>query len=70
MDAEVVAILAAAFETAWEMVQKSGSPLGAPEQALATRKMMAKRIIELGQLGERNPQRLLDEALLTLTQHK
>jgi hypothetical protein len=62
-DPETVVLLASAFETAWSVVQKSGSPLAAPEHADATRERLAKRIIELGQRGERNAQRIVDDAL-------
>ena len=36
----------------------------------AARELMARRIIDLGQRGERDRKRLIDEALLTLTQRK
>ena len=68
LDPEAVAILSSAFEAAWTVVEKSGSPLAEPGQAMTTRERMAKRIIELGQRGERSHQRLVDAALDTLTQ--
>jgi hypothetical protein len=66
-DPETITLLASAFDTAWSVVEKSGSPLGAPDQAAATREALAKRIIKLGESGERNKQRLVDEALSGLT---
>ena len=62
-DPETLAMLGSAFDTAWETVVKSGSPLAAPDQATATRALLAKRIIELAQTGERTKQRLVDGAL-------
>ncbi len=65
-DAETTALLASAFDTAWDMVKKSGSPLAADENAASTRDLLAKRIIEMGQQGERGRQRLVDDALAHL----
>lgn len=64
---EAIAILGAAFDAAWDTVQKCGSPLADEAQAAITRERLAKRIIELGQKGERNHQRLVEEALAHLT---
>jgi len=50
-----------------DIVQKSGSPLADEVQAAITRERLAKRIIELGQKGERNHQRLVEDALADLT---
>ena len=61
-----IALLASAFETAWETVKKSGSPLAADDHAASTRELLAKRIIEMGKKGERDPQRLVDDALAHL----
>ncbi len=66
-DAETTALLASAFDTAWDTVKKSGSPLAADENAASTRDLLAKRIIEMGQQGERGLQRLVDDALAHLT---
>ena len=64
---DTVALLASAFDTAWEAVKKSGSPLAAEDQAAATREALARRIIEAGKKGERDMQRLVDDALAHLT---
>ena len=61
-DPEAVAILGAAFDAAWDIVQKSGIPL-ANAQATTARERLAKRIIEMGQKGMRNHQRLVEDAL-------
>jgi hypothetical protein len=65
-DPETTSLLASAFETAWETVKKSGSPLAANGQALSTREILAKRIIELAQAGERDPAKLTSDALAYL----
>lgn len=62
-DPEVTSLLASAFESAWERIQMSGSPLGADGQAPATRELLAKRIIERAQEGERDRQRLVEDAV-------
>ena len=60
-------LLASAFETAWETVKKSGSPLALDGQALSTREILAKCIIELAQAGERDPVKLTSDALAYLS---
>jgi hypothetical protein len=66
-DPETASMLASAFEAAWETVKKSGSPLAADGQALSTREILAKRIIEQAQVGERDPEILISDALSHLT---
>ena len=67
---DTVALLASAFDTAWDTVKRSGSPLAAEDRAAATREALARRIIEAGKKGERNVQRLVDDALGHLTGSK
>ena len=69
-DSDTAALLASAFDTAWSMVQKSGSPLAADERAASTREQLARRIIQLARKGEQDPQRLVDEALAHLASLK
>jgi hypothetical protein len=69
-DADTVALLASAFDTAWDTVQRSGSPLAAEDNAAATREALARHIIEMGKTGERNMRRLVDDALGRLTGSK
>ena len=69
-DPPTLTLLASAFETAWDTIKKSGSPLAANDQAVSTREVLAKRIIEQGKQGERDPQRLVDDALAHLTGSK
>jgi hypothetical protein len=62
-DSETTQLLGAAFEDAWEDVKSSGSGLAEGSEAALTRELLAKRIIELAQRGERNPDRLVESAL-------
>lgn len=62
-DVETTKILASAFDAAWLSLQASGSPLAADNRAVETRDLLARRIIEIAQRGERNRQRILDQAL-------
>ena len=62
-DTETTRLLGAAFDAAWEAVLASGSaPLDA-RRANAVREALAKRIIERVRHGERNQQRLVEDAL-------
>ena len=65
-DPDTVKLLASAFDTAWNTVKKSGSPLAEDGQAASTRELLAKRIIEMGHKGERDGRRLVDDALAHL----
>ena len=61
-----VRILVDAFEQAWKAVQASGAPFTPEGHMNATRERLALRIIEIAQVGERDPNRLRDDALLYL----
>jgi hypothetical protein len=63
---EIMMMLASAFESAWDSVKVSGSPLGADGNAAATREILAKHIIEMARRGERNPKRLVEDAIAHL----
>ena len=65
-DSDTTALLASAFDTAWDAVKKSGIPFAADGQAESTRELLARRIIATGRTGERNPQRLVEDALAHL----
>lgn len=65
-DPDTITLLASAFDTAWDTVRTSGSPLAADDRAASTRDVLAKRIIEMGKRGERDRQRLVDDALAHL----
>ena len=62
-DADDVRILSDAFDEAWTTVQRSGVSFGQDPQAEATRELLALRIIEMAQLGERDKNRLRDDAI-------
>jgi hypothetical protein len=63
---ETTELLARAFETAWRTVETSGRHFGGDGHAEAARLVLAKRIIELAGQGERDENRLVQEALLRL----
>jgi len=65
-DPAATKILTAAFDTAWQMLRTSGNVLAADFRAASTRDLLAKRIIETGSQGERNPLRPADDALAFL----
>jgi hypothetical protein len=62
-DPETTAILAAAFDTAWETVKRSGSTIATDDDAESRREQLAKYIIAAAQDGERDPHRLVERAL-------
>src|SRR6187551_2017863 len=62
-DPETTSLLGAAFDRAWRTVETSGSPLAAEKHAAATREILAKKILAAGHRGERNMNRLVEEAL-------
>jgi len=62
-DAETTRLLGAAFDAAWEVVLASGSPPLDVRHATAVREALAKHIIERVGHGERNLQRLVEDAL-------
>ena len=62
-DFEATKTLASAFDSAWSVLQRSGSSLAANQNAMVTREVLAKQIIALGRTGERNQERLVKDAL-------
>ena len=62
-DVDTTKILASAFDVAWFSLQTSGSAFAADGQAAETRDFLARRIIEIAQRGERDRQRLVNQAL-------
>jgi hypothetical protein len=65
-DAEATQLLGSAFEAAWQAVKSSGNGLADEAQADSIREFLAKRVIEMGRRGERNHDRLVEDALLHL----
>ena len=63
---EMIETLVAVFETAWGKVEQSGSKLASPAYKRAAQEIIAKRIIEMAQRGERDPDALADDAVTYL----
>jgi hypothetical protein len=66
-DPEVADLMRDAFKAAWQALQQSGSVDAMPYRADATRERLALRIIEATQAGERDVDRLRDDALASLS---
>src|SRR3954452_2690852 len=65
-DPEAVAVLGAAFDAAWQSVQKDLPYLASGPLALRTRNALAKSIIDAAITGERDLQKLVNGALAGL----
>ncbi len=65
---EMIDFLVSVFETAWSKVEQSGSKLASPAYRRAAQEILAKRIIEAAQRGERDPALLADDAVKYLEQ--
>jgi hypothetical protein len=62
-DDETTSRLGVAYETAWRKLKASGSSLTEKSHAASTRERLAKCILEMGQLGETDSNRLVEKAL-------
>jgi hypothetical protein len=69
-DTEATRLLGSAFEAAWQVLKTSGNAPADEAQAASTRELLAKRIIEMGRRGERNQDRLVEEALRHLAKSR
>ena len=67
---DLTPILTTAFDGAWDKLRSSGSALAQDGCAPATRALLAKRIIETAQKGERNVKHLVDDGLAYLSELK
>ncbi len=65
-DVETTKVLASAFDAAWEKIKASDGALADERHAAATREFLAKCIIAMVERGERNPKRLIKNALGSL----
>jgi hypothetical protein len=63
---EVIETLVLVYEAAWRKVEESGSKFASPGYQRAAQEIIAKRIIEMAQRGERNPSELADDAVAYL----
>ena len=66
---EEVSILTTVFDEAWKTVQGEAGVSALNGEAQAMRESIARRIIALALLGERDPSRLRQEALRDLAQN-
>jgi len=67
-DPEVIEILNDAFEGAWQSLNTGGSNVHLGGHEEQTSEILARCIIELAKLGERDPHRLRDAALAHLAE--
>jgi hypothetical protein len=65
---EMIDFLVSVYESAWSKVENSGSKLASPAYQRAAQEIIAKRIIESAQRGERDPEQLADDAVKYLEQ--
>jgi hypothetical protein len=65
-DPDDVRLLTAAFDEAWRVVEDSGAFFASNGHAESAKEVLARRIIEMARLGERDHIRLRDDALLYL----
>jgi len=61
-DPEFIETLVSAFEEAWQKIEQSGSAFASPRYRRAAQEIVAKRIIEMAQRGEREAALLADDA--------
>lgn len=62
-DPEFIETLVSAYEDAWQKIEKSGSTFASPRYKRAAQEIIAKRIIETAQGGERDPKQLAEDAV-------
>lgn len=62
-DPETAKAMAQAFDAAWKELSQSGRVEAEPFRARRTRDVMARRILEIATMGERDPGRLREAAL-------
>jgi hypothetical protein len=67
-DPETISILSDAFEGAWQSLNSGGSNVHLGGQEAQTSEVLARCIIELAKLGERDHRRLRDAALAHLAE--
>ena len=66
-DPDAISILADAFDDAWRTLMSSGAPFAEERYRETARLIIAKHIIELARLGERDKSKLAQSALLELS---
>ena len=66
---ETIETLVAVYEAAWRKVEQSGSKFASPGYKRAAQEIIAKRIIEMAQRGERDKKVLSDAAVTYLAEN-
>jgi hypothetical protein len=61
-DPEFIETLVAAYEDAWRELEASGSTFASPRYRRAAQEIVAKRIVEMAQRGERERAQLAKDA--------
>lgn len=61
--------MSAAFDDAWEQIKQSGSTFARPAYERGAGEILAKRIIEMAQRGERDKNVLSDAAVSYLAEN-
>jgi hypothetical protein len=67
---DMTPIITAAYDKAWNTIKSSKSPLAEETCAPSTRALLAKRIIEIAQKGERDVNRLVEDGVSYLAELK
>jgi hypothetical protein len=62
-DVNTTLVLASAFDAAWLSLQKSGGTLVSDTQMSGTRELLARRIIEIAERGEKDRQCIVTSVL-------
>jgi hypothetical protein len=70
ISSDLTPILTTAFDNAWAKFMASGSALAGDGYAPSARGLLAKRIIETAQKGERDTNRLVEDGLTYLSELK
>ncbi|HTV38573.1 MAG TPA: hypothetical protein VMF12_19245 [Xanthobacteraceae bacterium] len=65
-DPELIETLVSAYEDAWQQIEQSGSTFASPRYRRAAQEIVAKRIIETAQGGERDAAQLAKDAVAYL----
>jgi hypothetical protein len=65
-DRDAIRLLAGAFDDAWRQLMDGGAQFADERQQEMAREIIAKHIIQLARLGERDRQKLAESALLEL----
>jgi len=67
-DPDIVRVMSAAFDDTWQTLQTNTAGVVASDRAAVTREMLARHIIEMASLGERDQRRLRESALHPLAE--